>query len=86
MAVKITQLAGDHVLAYETLNTNATGTKAWVTGLTTVKAVPRPGITTWGTDAGEPLITFSGGTVTFTMGGSTTSTFSAVAIGTVEGS
>lgn len=83
MAATITQLAGDHVLAYEAgLQTDASGAKAWSSGLTTVKAAGYI-FKTKGTGAAEPTVSYSGGSVTYSFGGSSASTFDAFAIGTV---
>ncbi len=83
MAATITQLAGDHVLAYESgLQTDASGDKTWDSGL---KAVKFAGyiFKTKGTGASEPTVSYTGGNVAYAFGGSSASTYDAFAIGTV---
>lgn len=83
MASKITQLAGDHVLAYEAgLQTDASGDKTWSSGLKAVKVAGYI-FKTKGTSAAEPTVSYSSGNVSYAFGGSSASTFDAFAIGTV---
>lgn len=83
MAATITQLAGDHVLAYEAgLETDASGNKTWNSGLKTVKVAGYI-FKTKGTSAADPTVSYSGGDVSYAFGGSSASTFDAFAVGTV---
>jgi hypothetical protein len=83
MAATITQLAGDHVLAYEAgVQTDSSGDKTWNSGLNAVKVAGYI-FKTKGTGASEPTVSYSGSSVSYAFGGSSASTFDAFAIGTV---